>query len=288
MQQEALIGLLWAALVVALAAFGLVALAVAGLAIGVLALGALVLRGLAGQSSVEARLVELETAVSVLGKREAPGAAARSVPEIGAVQTRLSGLAARVEALEAVEVPAVTEPQVAAAPVQPELPMLEPPGDVVLSRAQIVRALNFPEDAGDEAGFAVLRQALARRDLAELLQAAEDCLNYLSQDMLYMDDLLMEPAGAEEWRAFARGGRARAALLPIQGIRDEAAMLSVQAKMRSDAVFRDTALVFQRRFDVFLSEYAVDADDAELLALMDTRTGRAFVLFAQVNGSLTA
>ena len=169
---------------------------------------------------------------------------------------------------------------------QPELPMLAPPGHVALSTPQIVRALNFPADAEDTQGFDLLRRALARRDLAELLQAAEDCLNFLAQERLYMDDLLMAPATAEDWRRFAKGGQARAALMPIQGIRDEAATLAVQARMRADPVFRDSALVFQRRFDAFLAGFAPAASDREVLDLIDSRSGRAFVLFAQISGAL--
>ncbi|QHQ37016.1 hypothetical protein [Algicella marina] len=299
MRQEAAIGLIWAALAVVLAAFGLVLPAVAVVVLGVLALGFAGLRLLATQSGIEARLVDLEARMASVANRPAAAPAAKPAPDTGALLARLNGLTTRLEVLEAQRAsppttppPAVAEPRAEPTPPsqpdQPELPILEPPGDVELSRAQVVRALNFPENAGDDVGFALMRRALARRDLAELLQAAEDCLNYLSQQLLYMDDLLMEPAGAEDWRAFAKGGRSRAALLPIQGIRDEAAAATVQKRMRSDAVFRDTALVFQRRFDMFLGDFAKEASDAELLGLMDTRTGRAFILFAQVSGSLAA
>lgn len=187
-----------------------------------------------------------------------------------------------------VEMPDLSPPPVQAASMQPELPIFEPPGHVELSRPQIVRALNFPQDANDTDGFDLLRKALASRDLAQLLQAAEDCLNFLSQSGLYMDDLLVTPASAQDWRAFAKGGRARAALLPMQGIRDEAALTQVQAKMRTDPIFRDTALVLQSRFDAFMSAFASQASDPELMDLMNTRSGRAFVLFAQVSGSLKA
>lgn len=227
----------------------------------------------------------------------------RPVEELGQRVSKLEALEKQVADLAALPRPAhAPQPDLLAAPEeaapetqphqtkspdsQPELPIFEPPGDVTLSRPQIVRALNFPQNAEDTDGFAVLRQALASRDLAQLLQAAEDCLNFLSQDALYMDDLLIAPASADDWRAFAKGGRARASLLPMQGIRDEEALAQVRTRMRADPIFRDTALVLQRRFDDFLTVFAAEADDSELLDLMNTRTGRAFVLFAQVNGSL--
>ena len=56
--------------------------------------------------------------------------------------------------------------------------------------------------------------------------------------------------------------------------------------MKSDSIFRDSALFFQRRFDGVLGEFAADADDAELEELAGTRSGRAFMLLARLNGSL--
>ena len=56
--------------------------------------------------------------------------------------------------------------------------------------------------------------------------------------------------------------------------------------MKSDTIFRDTALFFQRRFDSVLSEFAAGAGDAELMALAGTRSGRAFMLMARLSGSL--
>jgi len=153
-----------------------------------------------------------------------------------------------------------------------------------LSLDETIRALNFPHDANDTDGFAVLSRALATRDLAKLLQASEDCLNLLAHEGLYMDDLMPAAASAEEWRQFSKGGRARADLLPLRGITDSKALDAVRGKMRSDQIFRDTALHFQRHFDQILQKLAPAADESALLRLMDTRSGRAFVLLTQVSG----
>ena len=56
--------------------------------------------------------------------------------------------------------------------------------------------------------------------------------------------------------------------------------------MKSDTIFRDTALFFQRRFDAVLTEFAAGAGDAELVELAGTRSGRAFMLLARLSGSL--
>ena len=152
-----------------------------------------------------------------------------------------------------------------------------------LTLADTILALNFPQDANDRAGFAVLARALASHELARLLQASEDCLNLLAHLGLYMEDLLLAPATAQDWRQFARGGRARADLMPLNGINDPAAITSVREALRTDPIFRDAALHFQRKFDQMLGQVAPDAGDEALLGLLDTRSGRAFVLLVQVS-----
>lgn len=152
-----------------------------------------------------------------------------------------------------------------------------------LTLADTILALNFPQDANDRAGFAVLARALASHELARLLQASEDCLNLLAHLGLYMDDLLLAPATAQDWRQFARGGRARADLMPLNGINDPAAITSVREALRTDPIFRDAALHFQRKFDQMLGQVAPEAGDEALLGLLDTRSGRAFVLLVQVS-----
>ena len=56
--------------------------------------------------------------------------------------------------------------------------------------------------------------------------------------------------------------------------------------MRSDSIFRDTALFFQRRFDAVLADFAAEAGDAELAEIAGTRSGRAFMLLARLSGTL--
>ena len=78
-----------------------------------------------------------------------------------------------------------------------------------LKNEDFIKALHFPEDANDEAGFAALRRALADRNTNQLIQAAQDVLTLLSQDGIYMDDLRPDMARPEIWRRFAQGERGR-------------------------------------------------------------------------------
>ena len=71
-----------------------------------------------------------------------------------------------------------------------------------------MRALDFPRDADDAEGFAALRSALRRHGLAQMLQAAEDVLNLLSQEGVYMDELPMAPVDPGRLAPLHRRARA--------------------------------------------------------------------------------
>jgi hypothetical protein len=117
-----------------------------------------------------------------------------------------------------------------------------------------------------------------------MLQAAEDVLTLLSQEGLYMDDLAPEPVDPAAWRGFFAGRRGPE-MVGLGEVGDPAAVETARALMKSDPIFRDTALFFQRRFGVALDEIAAAVDDAELIRLADTRSGRAFRLMARASGA---
>ncbi len=151
-------------------------------------------------------------------------------------------------------------------------------------RNDFIRALNFPETADDEEGFAALRRALRDRKSAQLIQAAQDVLTLLSQDGIYMDDLRPDMARPEIWRSFAQGTRGRA-VAALGGVRDRSSLALTAARMKQDPIFRDAAHHFLRKFDRMIAEFEAEASDAEISALSDTRTARAFMLLGRVAGT---
>ncbi len=153
-----------------------------------------------------------------------------------------------------------------------------------LEREALIRALNFPEDAEDKAGFDALRMALKDRKAAQLIQAAQDVLTLLSQDGIYMDDLRPDAARPEVWRSFAAGERGRA-IAALGGIRDRSSLALTAARMKQDTIFRDAAHHFLRRFDKSFAEFEEIASDSEIAALSGTRTARAFMLLGRVAGT---
>ena len=150
--------------------------------------------------------------------------------------------------------------------------------------ADFITAMNFPKTAEDAAGFRALRRAMQDRRAASVLQASQDLLTLLSQEGIYMDDLQPDPARPELWRRFAQGERGRA-IAALGGIRDRSGIALTAARMRQDHIFRDTAHHFLRRFDTVFSEFETYASDAEIVALADTRTARAFMLLGRVAGT---
>lgn len=153
-----------------------------------------------------------------------------------------------------------------------------------LSHDDFIRALNFPETAEDEEGFAALRKALKDRTAAQLVQASQDVLTLLSQDGIYMDDLRPDRARPEVWREFAQGARGRT-IAPLGGIRDRSSLALTNARMKQDPIFRDASHHFLRRFDRAFAAFEAEASVSEISALADTRTARAFMLLGRVAGT---
>ncbi len=182
------------------------------------------------------------------------------------------------------------EPEAGPAPQREEEPEAgetgepDPPQPSTLSRAEMAKALNFPDNDQDREGFAALRAALKDHRARQLIQASQDVLTLLSQDGIYMDDLTPESAPPDAWRRFAQGARG-AAVSELAGVRDEAFCEIAAQRMKSDTIFRDAAHHFLRLFDRMLVEYADGAEDDEIVVLSETRTGRAFMLLGQATGN---
>lgn len=147
-----------------------------------------------------------------------------------------------------------------------------------------IRALHFPEDANDQAGFDALRRALKDHKAAGLVQAAQDVLTLMSQDGIYMDDLNPDHARPEFWRHFAQGARGRA-IAPLGGVRDRSSLALSAGRMRHDPIFRDAVHHFLRRFDQVFADFEKTASDEEIVRLANTRTARAFMLLGRVTGT---
>ncbi|WP_424972509.1 hypothetical protein [Dinoroseobacter sp. S76] len=166
---------------------------------------------------------------------------------------------------------------------QPSLGLDAPPEDLrePISVSEFIRAANFPETAEDKEGFRALRRALEDRNAGKLIRSAQDVLTLLSEDGIYMDDLMPDRAKPEAWRRFADGERGRS-VAALGGIRDRSCLALSSARMKSDPIFRDTVHHFLRHFDRTFSAFAAHATDEEIIKLADTRSARAFMLLGRV------
>lgn len=216
---------------------------------------------------------------SIASKLDEIAAAQRKTETALATFSSIRPAAPVRSAKPALDQAAVSEDQVA-------LPLGTPAEEIraPLERSDFISALNFPENAADKAGFAALRRALKDRSAAQLIQSAQDVLTLLSQDGIYMDDLRPDLSRPEIWRRFAHGERGRA-IASLGGIRDRSSLALTSSRMRSDAIFRDSAHHFLRLFDRMFTQFEENASDAEISELSDTRTARAFMLLGRVAGT---
>ncbi|WP_227267611.1 hypothetical protein [Roseobacter weihaiensis] len=216
-----------------------------------------------------------------------PNSVSRKLDEIAAATRKTETALATFSSRREHEQASAPAPATAAtADDQPALALgtqaqdLAPP----VATEDFIRALNFPETAEDEQGFAALRRALKDRSSAQLVQAAQDVLTLLSQDGIYMDDLLPDRARPEIWRHFGQGLRGRP-IAALGGIRDRSSLALTSGRMKQDPIFRDAAHHFLRLFDKTFAAFETRATDGEIAALAETRTARAFMLLGRVAGT---
>lgn len=170
---------------------------------------------------------------------------------------------------------------------EPRLPLPEEPGanPPQPNWRDLVKAFDFPRDDQDFEGFRALQAVLRYPPLAQMLQSAEDVLTLLSQEGVYMEDLTVQIGDPVHWRRFMEGERGPE-VAGVGGVQDGQAMELTQSLLKSDPIFRDTALFFQRRFGRVLQDFAREASDKEIVDVANTRSGRAFMLLTRISGSL--
>ncbi len=167
---------------------------------------------------------------------------------------------------------------------QPVLALENPlPTSEPLAADDVIRALNFPDNAEDEAAFAALRRVLRDHASAELVRAAQAVLSTLAEESIFMDDLRPDRVRPEVWRAFAQGERG-AAVTGLGAVRDRSCLALTTSRMRNDPAFREAAHRFLRAFDRRFAEFEASASDGEIARFAETRSARAFMLLGRVTG----
>ena len=80
-------------------------------------------------------------------------------------------------------------------------------------------------------------------------------------------------------------GRAMAPARAQALLRDAETEAALSEMLRNDDILRDAVHHFLRQYDRMLGREVSRLDDAQLVALSDTRSGRAFMLLGRVSGS---
>lgn len=145
----------------------------------------------------------------------------------------------------------------------------------------LILGLNFPSGPDDAEAVAALHAVLADADLARLVRAAQDVITLLAGRGIYMDDQQPDLPRPELWRRFAEGMRG-GAVAGLAGLRNPEAEALLARSLREDEVLRDAVHHFLRQYDRMLGVQVARLDDAQLVALSDSRSGRAFMLLGRV------
>lgn len=151
---------------------------------------------------------------------------------------------------------------------------------VPLTAEQLILSLNFPDSPDDQPAVAALQAALASPDLARVIRASQDVITLLAAQGIFMDDQPLHLPEADLWRRFVEGSR-REAMAGLARAMEEAGLGPVLHDLvRGDQILQDAVQHFLRQYDNMLQREAPGLHDAELVALSDTRSGRAFMLLA--------
>lgn len=235
------------------------------------------------QASMDAIRQVYVSQTKMAGSAVPPGLE-RKLDEIAKAQKMTEATLSSALAAPPVPVAEPAHPTPQAGEHQPSLALGQTPRAVEISRDDMITALNFPETAEDVEGFRALRRALADPRLSRLIRASQDVLTLLSEDGIYMDDMMPERSRPELWRRFFEGERGRT-IAALGGIRDRSSLALTSARLKQDPIFKDAAHHFLRSFDHTMAALEESLSDEDIIRLVDTRTARAFMLIGRVAGS---
>lgn len=150
---------------------------------------------------------------------------------------------------------------------------------------KFTRAANFPESEDDIETLDALYDVLTDPEAASLLQCAEDTLASLADIDLYMEDFGPKLMPASVWKSHLDGSGGDA----LEGIDAPVEQSRIRAKLGSDKGFETLAAKFMDRYeDMGRRLLAESEDEALIVDLSNTRTGRAYLMIAGPAGRLSA
>lgn len=135
-----------------------------------------------------------------------------------------------------------------------------------------------------EAGSEVTQDPILRRivPLGRRLQSR------LATEGLFVQDLTPDQAAPESWKLYAGGERNPELAQEIMSVSDPVAVALVQASMKGDVAFRQTAETYVKIYQKLIERAIVqERNGADLVALAETVGGKLFVVIGAVIGAFS-
>ena len=161
-----------------------------------------------------------------------------------------------------------------------DLPAADTPpeqGEEVISNSILIRALNFAEDEKDVMGIAAVETASRIPEVADLLNSSMRVLELFADIGITVDQMGTQLSNPDDWRDAALAGSGR----PFTGlyqILDPRFATAVRRARQGNPELADASRDLRERAIALLGEFAQDADDNEIIGLLNTRTYRSFIL----------
>jgi len=147
--------------------------------------------------------------------------------------------------------------------------------------AIIIRALNFPENLDDVAGYEAYDAAIREPAIGKLLNYAEKVLEGLAAEGVYMESVDPEYGRAELWRMHASGAVGQE-ISNLGSIDDQRLLGHVATRLKTDGDLLELGQAMVDQFHIVLHEFVRVAEDPELFDLIMTRTAKAYILLGHV------
>ena len=150
-------------------------------------------------------------------------------------------------------------------------------GEEIVSNSMLIRALNFAEDEKDVAGIAAVETAARNPEVADLLSSSMRILEMFADIGITVDHMSTQLSNPDDWRNAALTGSGR----PFTGlyqILDPRFATAVRKARQGNPELADASRDLRERATALLENFTQDADDNEIIGLLNTRTYRSFIL----------
>ena len=147
----------------------------------------------------------------------------------------------------------------------------------VVSNSLLIRALNFAEDEKDVMGIAAVETAARIPEVADLLTSSMKVLEFFAESGITVDHMGTRLSNPDDWRNAAVSG-SDLPFTDLSEILDPWFTSAVQRAHKEIPELADASRDLRERAAALLGTFARDAEDDEIVGLLNTRTYRSVIL----------